>query len=197
MSKKFFNEKAKDWDNIVQHDSEKIKEVISNIEIDNSPDILDVGSGTGVLIPYLINKFGNTSKITAVDFAENMITVSREKHKQYKNIDYLVGDIYSLQLAKNTYDLILCYSVFPHFTDKVGILKKFKYCLKDNGIVIIFHSQSREAINNLHKTAGAEVERDNLPSGVEVANMAKEIGYEVVQVIDNDQLYVVKIRRNT
>ncbi len=91
MSKKFFNEKAKDWDNIVQHDSEKITEVITNIEIINSPNILDVGSGTGVLIPYLVNKFGSKSKITAVDFAENMITVSREKYKQYKNIGNYSG----------------------------------------------------------------------------------------------------------
>ncbi len=196
MSRVFFNNKADEWDKIVNHNSQKIEQVINNVKCSvDIPKILDVGSGTGVLIPYFIDKFTSKAKITAVDFAENMIAVSREKHKYYENIEYLVGDIYSLQLPTNTYDLIFCYSVFPHLTDKVSLLEKFKTLLKENGIVIIFHSQSREAINNLHKSAGTEVERDNLPSGVNVANMAKKLEYDVLQVIDNDELYVVEIRK--
>lgn len=196
MSQVFFNKKAEIWDQIVEHDDKKIKKVINNIKSVKNPEILDVGSGTGVLIPYLTKKFGELSKITAIDFAENMIAVSRKKHKQYKNIKYIIADIYSIEL-NSSYDLIFSYSVFPHFNDKKGILKKFKSNLNEEGKVIIFHSQSREKINNLHKKASSEVNSDYLPAAIDLANMAEMLGYKVLQIIDNNELYLVELQKSS
>ncbi|MFW6022582.1 MAG: class I SAM-dependent methyltransferase [Halanaerobiaceae bacterium] len=195
MSKTFFNEKAHEWDDIVNHDSEKIKNTIKDLASSKNPNILDVGSGTGILIPFLVEEFGQNSRITVIDFAENMIKVSREKHKNYDNIDYIVGDIYSINFPANMFDIIICYSVFPHFNDKKAILNRFKFWLKNNGKVLIFHSESRETINNLHKKTDKSVRKDHLPPAIKIANIAEEIGYKITEIIDNEDLYLINLKK--
>ncbi|MFP4016438.1 MAG: class I SAM-dependent methyltransferase [Halanaerobiales bacterium] len=195
MSRGFFNERAEEWDQIVNHDPVKIRKVINDISLkSNNPAILDVGSGTGVLIPFFMEKYNTQVYITAVDFAENMINVSRKKHQHYDNIEYIVNDIYTLELPEWKYDLIICYSVFPHFSNKRLTLKRFRNWLKKDGLVVIFHSQSRKQINNLHKSSGIEVERDNLLPANEVAHIAEDLGYEVIKLIDNKEMYLVEVK---
>ncbi len=193
MSIEFFNTKAEEWDQIVNHDGNKIGKVIDELSELNSAKILDVGSGTGVLIPFLMKKFGNEAEITAIDFAEKMIEVSSKKHKHYDNLQFIVGDVYTYPFSEEKFDLIICYSVFPHFNDKDRILSRFAELLKNGGSLVIFHSQSRETINNLHKKAGEEVKEDRLPSALDVAENAKKKGYFINQIIDDDSMYLLRL----
>lgn len=50
----FFNSIAKDWDNIIKVDETKINYLLSQIDIKEDDYILDVGTGTGVLIPFWV-----------------------------------------------------------------------------------------------------------------------------------------------
>ncbi|AZR72247.1 hypothetical protein BBF96_01845 [Anoxybacter fermentans] len=193
MSREFFNQKAEKWDQIVNHDSIKIRKVLDGLPDIVNPEILDVGSGTGVLIPFLKERYGERVRITAIDFAEKMIEVSKKKHRDYSNIEFIVGDIYSYPLTERKYDLILCYSVFPHLKDKEGILRRFGLLLKHGGWLVIFHSESRENINNLHHKAGKEVKEDYLPPADQVVKMAEKFGYNAKRVVDDDRMYLVEL----
>ncbi|MCK4258589.1 MAG: class I SAM-dependent methyltransferase [Halanaerobiales bacterium] len=193
MSREFFNNKAEEWDKIVNHDCTKIKKVISELPDLDSPTILDVGSGTGIMIPFLHEKFGDVAQINAIDFAEKMIQVSQRKHEHYENVKFVVGDVYTYPFYDEKFDLIVCYSVFPHFYDKGKILARFRELLKKDGMLVIFHSQSREAINNLHKKAGEEVKEDRLPPADQVAELASNMGYIIKGIVDDNQMYLLKL----
>ena len=52
----YFDSVAKDWDNMVYHDPYKIKALLSMIPFSKFSRVLDVGCGTGVLVPYLVVK---------------------------------------------------------------------------------------------------------------------------------------------
>lgn len=45
---------------------------------ENGYSVLDIGSGTGVAIPYLEERIGPKGKITALDIAEKMLEISKK-----------------------------------------------------------------------------------------------------------------------
>lgn len=188
--KDFFNELAGRWDDLRAADGEKIAGLVGLAGLRAGDEILDVGCGTGVLLPWLLAAAGSTGRVTAVDFAENMVARAREKVGQRENITYVVGDIWFFEPA-GAYDAIFCFNFFPHVGDKPGFLAKMAGFLKERGSIVIMHDMSRAAVNVIH--AGSRVVTDDrLPAGVVVADMLAAAGYEVRQVIDDNERYFIK-----
>lgn len=52
----FFNSVANDWDNMIKVDERKINYLLDKLSIHQEDKILDVGTGTGVLIPFLYER---------------------------------------------------------------------------------------------------------------------------------------------
>lgn len=194
-NKEFFNSVAEKWDTICNHDRDKINQILDLLDIGEGGRILDVGTGTGILVPFVLSRVGRIGKITAVDLAEKMLEVARKKF-DYPNVQFIQGDILEMELPENNYDFILCYSVFPHFADKqLAILRMSKY-LKKGGKFAICHSQSREDINNLHKNASEAVSKDNLPDIDTIKGYIINAGMDAVCEVDNEKMYVIIGRKN-
>lgn len=186
--KDFFNEKAEIWDEICPHDISKVKTIIDMLNIEKGASVLDVGTGTGVLVPELSSRVGEAGRILAVDVSDKMIEVCERKHK-YKNAQFKCVD--ALVLKENNYQYITCYSMFPHFQDKKEALNILAQKLSKNGKLIICHSQSRDAINSLHQTAGEEVKEDKLPTIETLEKYFSEAGLKTVHTVDNDEMFVI------
>ncbi len=190
--KAFFDERAEEWDNMNYHDPEKLKFIVELLSLQPGQIVLDVGSGTGVMIPYLHQCVKGKGTIIAIDYSEKMIQVSKRKYppREYPNIKFLIHDVNDTPMH-NEYDAILCYSCFPHFHDKVATLQHLTKGLKRGGKLMIAHSESRDAINSLHKDAGEEVSDDFLPPIREIAQMMESAGLTIVEEIDNDDLFTI------
>ncbi len=95
---------------------------------------MDVGCGTGVLVPYIIDKIGKSGNIVGLDFAEKMLEKAREKfpEKDFPNVSFVCQDIMECDFKK-IFDFVICYSVFPHFFDKKQVVKKMASFLKPEG----------------------------------------------------------------
>ena len=63
--------------------------------------------------------------------------------------------------------------------------------MKDGGKLAICHSQSREAINNLHKKVSKVVEEDNLPTIDVIKGYFKNSNLKIIVEIDNDEMFVI------
>lgn len=146
----FFNKKAFVWDEICTHPKDKLEYIFSNIPLKIGDYCLDIGSGTGVILPYLEGIIGEPGHITAIDIACNMIQIAKEKYmKTYRNIDFIVQDFYHYT-PDIFYDCIIAYSSYPHFTDKLAFLEKVNKLLKINGVIVIAHSEGKDCINHTH-----------------------------------------------
>lgn len=189
MSKDFFNAKAAAWDDkAVEKDPTKLEAVAAKLDIQSGAIVLDVGTGTGVLIPYLLKKIGHDGKMVCLDFAENMLAAARAKNPK-GDITYLCADIENSGLADETFDAAVCYSVFPHFNDKSKALREIYRLLKKDGQIIICHTSGREHINKIHRNL-PEVCNHLLPDKDEMHLFLSAAGFQKINIIDNANEYL-------
>ena len=69
-----------------------------------SPEILDVGAGTGLLSALLLEKYPRAT-ITLLDISEKMLAVARERFSGSKNVVFRTGDYSRVDLG-GPYDLV-------------------------------------------------------------------------------------------
>ena len=68
MTKAYFNEQSQIWDEkIAEKDISKLERIAACLTIEPGATILDVGTGTGVFLPYLLKKVGTEGRILALD----------------------------------------------------------------------------------------------------------------------------------
>lgn len=184
----FFDTRAEDWDKITVHDMGKVEYIANLLNIEENSVILDVGTGTGVMIPQYLSKI-KTGRVVAVDYSENMIGVAKKKNPESDILSYRVMDIYDMK-DRNKYDIIVCYSCFPHFPYPLEAIHILSHALKDNGAIMIAHSSSRETINHVHETGGQEICTDYLPELDILEEFFHVNGMEVEFTRDDDEYYI-------
>ena len=178
-SKEYFNKAAPKWDRMVFHDARKVAFIIDALKLKPTDTVLDVGCGTGVLIPYLAGKCGS---VLAVDEAEKMIETAAAKY-QYPNVEFKAVSFESID---GKFDKIIMYSMFPHFNDQAAAVRRAAGLLKNGGKLMIAHSQSRDEINHMHKSMSLK-----LPSAVEFAALLASAGLRISQTVDSGEMYVI------
>ena len=188
--KSFFNDLAERWDDTRAADDQKIAGLVSLAGPQPGETVLDIGCGTGVLLPHLLAAVGEAGRVTAIDFAENMVAKARAKIGRRDNITYIAGDIWSFE-PEALYDAAFCFNFFPHAADKPRFVARMRSLLRPGGSLIIMHDMSRAAVNAIHKSSRVVTE-DRLPEGAAVADMLIAAGYEVQGVIDDEEKYFVK-----
>ena len=188
----FFNSCADNWDNIRQTNPAILEKLINLADIPANAAVLDVGSGTGVLIPYLNAQVGACGKITAVDFSKNMLAKAQEKFSNLNNLNFLVGDILEMDLPQNFYDVVICLNFFPHLhTRKEEFLRKMNSALKNGGSLIVMHDISRATVNSIHRESEVVAEH-RLPEAKVVGEMFQACGYQNIHAYEDDTMYFVK-----
>lgn len=188
----FFDQLADEWNETVHHHPEKLEHIVSLLGLKQGQSVMDVGCGTGVMVPYLLRHIGNSGIIYAVDFSERMIEVARREFPptNYPNVEFSVCDVKHAPM-RGEYHAVLCYSCFPHLLDQPAAVQHLAQGLCRGGRLMIAHCESRDAINKMHSEAGAEVRKDHLPPAAEIAGMMKDAGLRVILKIDNDQMFVI------
>ncbi|NCD08968.1 MAG: class I SAM-dependent methyltransferase, partial [Negativicutes bacterium] len=161
----YFNQLAASWDNMREINAAKLTMLIKMIGIRQEDAVLDLGSGTGVLLPYL-SPLAKT--VTAVDFASEMLAKAREKFTGLNNVSYVVADILSYK-PQQRFDKITCMNFYPHIRDKGQFIERVQALLKPEGEITILHDISRQKVNAIHG-GSKHVENDRLkPAEIEAA----------------------------
>lgn len=186
----FFNQIADSWDDTRNVNVEMLTFLTGLMDLEQGDKVLDIGSGTGVLLPFIHQRIGSTGMITAVDFSEKMLKCSEQKFKNLPNISFKVMDIMAFQ-NDCFYDKVSCLNFFPHVQDKPTFLLKIQALLKPGGVLFIMHDISRATVNAIHGSS-EKVKEDQLPEGSAVSEMLISANFRVETMIDNDQCYFIK-----
>jgi ubiquinone/menaquinone biosynthesis C-methylase UbiE len=192
----YFDQLAPAWDKeLTRERLQRLGNIIKELGIKPGYCLLDIGSGTGVLLPFLIAELGGEGKIIALDFSAEMLIQA-----QAKSFPPIVGfaqaDALAIPLADDSVDLVICNSAFPHFNDKVKALKEIARVLRNNGRLVICHTMSREMLNRLHQSIGGIVANDLLPDEPNLGELIKQAGLKITRFEDSPERYLVIAERS-
>jgi len=194
MIRAHFNQRAAIWDETAsEKDTTKLKRMARRLNIKPGSIVLDVGTGTGVFIPFLLSKIGRNGQIVALDLAEEMLSKAQAKGVN-GNIDYLHADVTNIPLGEEIFDIVICYSSFPHFQNKPRALAEMNRVIKTGGKLFICHTSSRNRINGVHRQIQA-VENDTIPDEGEMQIMLSMAGFTDIMIEDSSESYLASARK--
>jgi ubiquinone/menaquinone biosynthesis C-methylase UbiE len=189
MTESYFDAHADTWDDrTAEKDQKKLELMANRLGIQSGSRVLDVGTGTGVFVPFLLSKIGPEGWLVCLDYSDRMLQRARSKQFQ-GNIEYVCADIASTRLPDSTFDAVVCYSSFPHFKDKRRALGEIGRVLKRGGRLLICHTSSRAWINAMHGHI-AEVSSDLIPDEQEFTRLLSAAGFGEIRIEDEDDSYL-------
>ena len=154
--------------------------------------VLDVGGGTGGMIPHLLQVVGSQGSIWSIDYAEKMVEIGMKKFGHEPRVYLQVASVEKLPFEDEFFDHVVCYGAFPHFDNQPRALGEMNRVLKVGRTLIIAHALSSEEIKSHHKTA-SPVSRDCLPEEEEMRRLMENAGFQVLRLIDKPKCYLCEI----
>ncbi|BCV21588.1 class I SAM-dependent methyltransferase [Moorella sp. Hama-1] len=188
--REYFNSKAAIWDSLVTPEKRsKLESIVKGLNLAPGGTILDVGCGTGILIPYLQAAVGPAGRVVALDIAESMLKQAQSKGFP-ANVEFICADVMEIPFPAATFDEVICNSAFPHFPRKLEALNEMARVTKPGGRVIICHPAAREAINHLHRSIGGVVAGDQIPPRTEMEALLAAAGLVNIEVNGGPDFYL-------
>ena len=83
----FFDRAASSWDDEMIKDDLIIKIILDNAKVEKDNTVLDVACGTGVMIPYYLDRGAYP---TGIDLSKKMIEIASNK---FKDVEFIWGDV--------------------------------------------------------------------------------------------------------
>ena len=172
----FFDAHAAGWEdrNYLPEIRSRLPEMVRAFALPLGARVLDVGTGTGVLIPYLREAIGLDGQILALDLSAEML--KRAAGKDAGRAVILKAPAEAPPLIAEYLDTIICFSAFPHFRDKEHVAREFCRVLRSGRFAFVAHLSNREEINAHHDRHMA-VARDHMPTPVEMKRLFAAAGF--------------------
>lgn len=151
----YFDERADSWDESGCSGESRVQgAVLSLVDLKPGDSVLDLGCGTGVMIPFYLA--AQAGKIVAVDVSEKMVERAREKFGGEPSVELRASDALSLDEGER-FDAAVIYNAYPHFPDKLALVEKVYRMLKPSGRFVVAHGSGKDAINRHHEAVAAGV----------------------------------------
>lgn len=192
----FFDALSESWDSM--HDlgvlAACLDKGLIHFGIGPHENILDVGCGTGNLTAALLRRLSTAGKITAVDISPRMIEIARAKTDDPR-IRWIQGPIEHLDPGRESFNRIICFSVWPHLAAPLSTAQSFHRMLAPGGMLHIWHLISREAVNKIHAEASEAVRDHLLAPATQTAALLEQCGFAVKETQDDDDGYLVSAQK--
>ncbi len=191
-AKDYFDNAAETWDDRFQTPKvlSFLEKLVTQFDLRKGQHVLDVGTGTGLMIPYLTKAVGQFGSVTAIDFSEKMAQKCKTKYSYFKNVTIEVGNIEDAKLPQQSFDAAICFGVFPHFENKEKALQNINRILKSDGKLVIAHALSSEELKAHHKKVSEHVAHSSLPKKTEMRQLLKKIGFIGINIKDETGSYL-------
>lgn len=184
-TKEYFNSIANKWDTMCHHDSEKISAILTLANIKKDSRVLDIATGTGVLIPHLLKT--EPTEVEAIDLSELMIAQAQKNHDD-NQVRFQVANFY--EFDQTGFDFAIAYSAYPHFWDKEGFVRHLAESLNSQGRFMIAHSESKETINGRHSGDQVRKVSASLKDAMTESNYFKA-AFDIDILVDTDEMYII------
>jgi len=192
----FFDRHASSWDERFYDADERARlaDLVDSFGLTAGNAVLDVGTGTGILLPFLRETIGHRGRLAAMDFSFKMLQQAAERRK-FADAVLLNGSVESIPFCSRQFDFVTCFAAFPHFPNKDKALLEMVRVLRPGGKVAIAHLKSSDEINRLHGQIGGAVGRDRLPHSEALRLLMESSGLIDISIVDQPGRFIARGRK--
>jgi SAM-dependent methyltransferase len=197
--KEFFEKRAANWDTLNPPEEHRvtirwgIKRLKDYFGLLGGRTLVDLGCGTGMLVPHILQEVGEKGSLWAVDYAEAMVRAAKEKYASETRVRFICEDALRWPVPKGNIDGVLCYNSFPHFPKEKTFLTVASW-LRPRGFFLIWHGFGRQRVNQIHAEAGGAVADDRLEPAAKLSAEAQRHGFEEVAWVDDGHRWLLLLR---
>ena len=167
---------------------ERLEEIVKSAGIRGSDVVLDMGTGTGILIP-LILKY-SPALIYANDLSKKMLQSVKAR---YPGVRTLHGDIRDLNLPNQGIDVVFVNACYPNIADKHRSFANIRRITREGCRVVISHPMGSSFINFLQEKVPFPL--DDFPEDEMVAGrLFGPYGFRVNNFVKEDKLYILVLK---
>jgi demethylmenaquinone methyltransferase/2-methoxy-6-polyprenyl-1,4-benzoquinol methylase len=163
---------------------ERMERIVAAASIQRSETVLDVGTGTGALLPD-IQRY-SPRQVLACDLSGKML---EQVARHHPDVERYQCDIQDLQLPDASVDVVFMNGMFGNIVDKAGTLKNIARMLRPGGRAVISHPEGRAYVACIARTEPFPI--TPLPSPDEARAWFRAVGMTVTQYTDEEKLLIV------
>jgi len=163
---------------------ERLEKIVAAGRIARGETVLDVGTGTGILIP-LIWKYAPLH-IHACDLSEAMLEQLRKNHPR---VSAFLADVRDLTLPDASLDVVFINACYPNIVDKQGAFANIARMVKPAGRLVVSHPMGRAFIDNLKRSVSFPL--DDFPDRRAAGKILTAFGFDLLEFVDEAELYIL------
>ena len=166
----------------------RLEKIVAHGRITRGDTVLDVGSGTGILIP-IIKKY-RPGCIHACDLSEEML---KQLRTNYPDVKAIMADVRDISLPEGSIDAAFINACYPNIVDKAGAFSNLSRMMKAKRRIVISHPMGKSFIRSLKEVVSFPL--DDFPEKTEAGALLKPFGFEIDTFIDEPEIYILVATR--
>lgn len=167
---------------------ERLEQIVACASIAKGDVVLDVGTGTGILVPII--KGYEPDTIYACDLSEAMLVRLKE---QYPYATTITEDVRDLTLPDASTDVVFMNACYPNIVDKHRSFSNISRMMKPGGRMVISHPMGKSFIDHLREKSPFPL--DDFPERLEAEKFLVPYGFEIQKFVDEAKLYILLVAR--
>ena len=191
----FFDARAQHWETTCYPPPvrEKLPSLVASFALPVGGAVLDMGTGPGTLVPYLLEAVGPAGRVFPFDLSLEMLRQAKAKLGPARPAP-VQATAMRLPFRQASFDAVVCFAAFPHFEDKGVALSEMARVAKPGASVIIAHLLSRAELM-AHHGGHSAVARDALPEEGPMRELFLQAGLPAPDIIDQPGRYLAQSRK--
>jgi ubiquinone/menaquinone biosynthesis C-methylase UbiE len=163
---------------------ERLERIAASGEVTEGDVVLDVGSGTGVMVPR-IREYRPTC-IYACDLSEAMLG---QLAKNYPYAETILSDVRDLSLPDASLDVVFVNACYPNIVDKARTFSNLGRMIRSGGRLVISHPLGKAFIDRIRE--GTPFPLDDFPERADAETLLRPFGFVVKRFVDEPELYLL------
>jgi ubiquinone/menaquinone biosynthesis C-methylase UbiE len=140
--------------------------LVSALGLTDGAVVVDLGTGAGILLPFLSKAVGPSGRVVAEDIIADFLEKARERVAEQKltNVEFIQGDEKNPSLPEASADVVLAVDSYHHFDYPGEMLTAIRKALRESGKLVIIDYYKKFFQDPDH----IRIEKDDVVKEVEV-----------------------------
>ena len=167
---------------------ERLDRIVASADIGQGDIVLDVGSGTGILVP-IIQSYG-PQKIVACDLSTKML---EHLKGQYPFVETTAGDVKDITFPDKTFDVVFVNACYPNLVDKEKSIENMARIMKLEGRLVISHPMGKAFIDILKERSPFPL--DDFPNKLDAELLLRSFDLHILVFYDEPEMYLLVAKK--